>query len=355
MHPRFWHGKRVFVTGHTGFKGSWLCLWLNRLGAIVTGYSLQPHTTPSLFDVTGLSKIMKSNIGDVRNLSNLKKCIKEAKPDIVIHLAAQALVRPSYRNPVETYETNIMGVVNLLEAVRSCKNIQTVLVITSDKCYENNEREKGYREDEAMGGFDPYSSSKGCAELVVSAYRQSFFQSDEGPVAVATSRAGNVIGGGDWSEDRLIPDMVKSFSAGNEVIIRYPSSIRPWQHVFEALHGYLLLIEQMWQNPRQFSEGWNFGPNDSDAKSVSWIVDRFAEIWGGAIWKVENNGEQLHEAGTLRLDCTKAKTRLNWKTVLELDIALEWIANWYRCHHDGGDVVALSEAQLNKYQKMVMS
>jgi len=354
MNPAFWKGRRVFVTGHTGFKGSWLCLWLKQLGAEVTGYALEPATDPSLFTVADVAGGMNSIVGDIRDREKLAQAMLEAKPEVVIHMAAQALVRYSYQHPVETYEVNVMGTVNLLEAVRSCDSVRTVLVITSDKCYENQEREAGYREHEPMGGFDPYSNSKGCAELVVSAYRQSFFENGK-HIAIATARAGNVIGGGDWSEDRLLPDMVRAFSTGEGVVIRNPSAVRPWQHVFEALHGYLLLLERMNDKPETFSQGWNFGPDEQDARDVAWIVERFANMWGDAAWRVEPDGENLHEATLLKLDCTKARRELAWQPVLELEQAIAWISDWYRHHHDGGDMVAFSKQQLQAYQSQVIS
>ncbi|OIO72242.1 MAG: CDP-glucose 4,6-dehydratase [Zetaproteobacteria bacterium CG_4_9_14_3_um_filter_49_83] len=353
MNPSFWKGRRVFVTGHTGFKGGWLCLWLKQLGAYVTGYALEPETEPSLFEVAGVAAGMHSVIGDIRDREKLSQAMLEAKPEVVIHMAAQALVRYSYQHPVETYEVNVMGTVNLLEAVRSSDSVQSVLVITSDKCYENKEREAGYREDEAMGGYDPYSNSKGCAELVVSAYRQSFFDNGK-HVAIATARAGNVIGGGDWSADRLIPDMVRAFNAGNDVVIRNPSAVRPWQHVLEALHGYLLLLEKMAESPFAFSQGWNFGPDERDARDVAWIVERFVSVWGDANWRIEADAGNLHEAHLLKLDCSKARRELAWLPVLELEKAMEWIAEWYRRHRDGEDMAAFSSRQLTAYQSEVI-
>lgn len=352
MTPSFWKGRRVFVTGHTGFKGGWLCLWLKQLGAEVTGYALAPATEPSLFVVANVADGMNSVIGDIRDREKLAETLSDSKPEVVIHMAAQALVRYSYQHPVETYEVNVMGTVNLLEAVRNCESVRSVLVITSDKCYENQEREAGYSEDEAMGGYDPYSNSKGCTELVVSAYRQSFF-SDEQRVAVATARAGNVIGGGDWSEDRLIPDMVQSFVAGKAVPIRNPKSVRPWQHVFEALHGYLLLLENMEKEPQNFAQAWNFGPEDSDTKDVAWIVENFASDWADADWHIERDAENLHEAHILRLDCSKARRELNWRSVVDLELALEWIAHWYRSYYNQEDILALSKQQLKEFQGRV--
>lgn len=352
VNPSFWDKKRVFVTGHTGFKGSWLCLWLKSLGAVVTGYALEPDSDPALFSVAGVAEGINSVIGDVRDRDHLSRALTEARPEVVIHMAAQSLVRYSYQHPVETYEVNILGTVNLLEAVRNSDSVTSVLVITSDKCYENKEREAGYREDEAMGGYDPYSSSKGCAELVVAAYRQSFYSQD-GRVAVATARAGNVIGGGDWAKDRLLPDLVRSFSAGEVVTIRNPGAVRPWQLVFEALHGYLLLLEKMENNPTEFSQAWNFGPEDEDAREVSWIVEKFVSSWGEANWQVEPDMENLHEAHYLRLNCSKSRRELNWKPVVELELALNWIANWYRGYYDGADMVEFSRRQIKEFQGMI--
>jgi len=357
MNPLFWKGKRVFITGHTGFKGGWLCLWLKSLGADVTGYALQPVTTPSLFESASVAEDMNSVIADVCDEKCLTSALVEACPDVVIHMAAQALVCYSYHHPVETYAVNVMGTVHLLEAVRQCDSVKSVLVITSDKCYENQERQNGYREGEPMGGFDPYSNSKGCAELVVSAYRQSFFEGGgfEGDrqVAIATARAGNVIGGGDWSEDRLIPDMVRAFSIGERVTIRNPGAVRPWQHVFEALHGYLLLLERMDSNPGLFSQAWNFGPEDKDVRDVAWIVEQFASTWGEANWRIEADAEALHEAHLLKLDCSKARHELNWRPVLDIEQALKWTADWYRAYYGKHDMKMTSQQQLAQFQQMV--
>lgn len=347
----FWRDKRVLITGHTGFKGGWLSLWLKSLGAEVTGFALAPNTEPSLFELTRVGDGMRSILGDIRDREQLLRCLDDAVPEIVIHMAAQPLVKYSYRHPVETYETNIMGTVNLLDAVRHTPSVRSVLVVTSDKCYENQEREAGYREDEAMGGYDPYSNSKGCAELVVSAYRRSFFESGE-KVAIASARAGNVIGGGDWSEDRLIPDILRSFSTGKAPEIRNPTAIRPWQHVFEALNGYLLLLERMWEEPRRYSEAWNFGPEESDSREVGWIVERFASLWGKADWKITSDAQKHHEAGILRLDCTKARQTLGWDAALSLDEAFGWVSEWYRCYYGGGDIAALSQQQLSAFQML---
>ena len=352
MNPEFWHGKRVFLTGHTGFKGSWLSLWLDALGAQVTGFALQPVTSPSLFEVAAIDTKIESKIGDIRDADRLRTEMRKASPDIVLHLAAQSLVRYSYSHPVETYQTNVLGTVNLLEAVRNCQSVRQVLVVTSDKCYQNQERETGYREDEAMGGYDPYSSSKGCAELVVSAYRQSFF-AETGSVAIASARAGNVIGGGDWAEDRLIPDMVRAFAKDETVTIRNPGAIRPWQHVLEALHGYLLLLECMHSEPARFAQAWNFGPADEDTRNVAAMVEKFVEHWGQGHWKVEADAQQLHEAGYLRLDCSKAMRELNWQPSLQLDEALAWVADWYRRFYAGDRAGLISREQISAFQERV--
>jgi len=290
----FWKGKRVFLTGHTGFKGSWLSLWLFSLGAKVRGYALNPPTSPSLFNEAKIASIIDSQIGDIRDQKSLYKSMTEFNPDILIHMAAQPLVRYSYDVPIETYEVNVIGTVKVLEVARSCSNLKAIVNITTDKCYENDGRSEGYKEDDPMGGYDPYSSSKGCAELVTSAYRRSFLQ-DQG-VALASVRAGNVIGGGDWACDRLIPDILRSFESGDPVIVRNPEAIRPWQHVLEPLSGYLILAQNLYANQKEYAEGWNFGPNDDDARPVSWILDKMIERWGaGAAWKLDQCSNP-HEA-----------------------------------------------------------
>jgi len=352
--PAFWQGKKVLLTGHTGFKGSWLSIWLQAMGAQVVGYALAPPTNPSLFEVADVAKGMTSIIGDIRDLPHLQKVFAEHQPEIVIHMAAQPLVRYSYIEPVETYSTNVMGVVNLLEAVRVTKSVKAVVNVTTDKCYENREWAWGYRENEAMGGFDPYSSSKGCAELVTAAYRNSYFNpakyQDHG-VAIASARAGNVIGGGDWAEDRLIPDIMRAISEGKPVNIRNPHAIRPWQHVLEPLSGYLVLAEKLYTEGAAYAEGWNFGPNDEDAKPVQWIVEKLTQSWGeGASW-VLDGGDHPHEAHYLKLDCSKAKSRLDWHPRWHLDQALEKIVEWQRAYVKGGDVKALTLAQIDSYLK----
>jgi CDP-glucose 4,6-dehydratase len=353
MNAAFWHGKRVLLTGHTGFKGSWLSLWLQSMGAEVVGYALTPPTNPSLFEVAKVAQGMTSIIGDIRDLAHLQKVFTEHQPEIVIHMAAQPLVRYSYLEPVETYSTNVMGVVNLLEAVRQTKSVKAVVNVTTDKCYENREWAWGYRENEAMGGFDPYSSSKGCAELVTAAYRNSYFHTDKYQthrVAIATGRAGNVIGGGDWAEDRLIPDTMRAIVIGRPVSIRNPHSIRPWQHVLEPLSGYLLLAQRLYEEGPAFAEAWNFGPNDEDAKPVDWILDKLTKTWGdGASWHLDK-GEHPHEAHYLKLDCSKAKSQLQWQPKWSLATAIEEICVWHKAHTAGADMQAMCLHQIKQYE-----
>ncbi|MGB3144340.1 MAG: CDP-glucose 4,6-dehydratase [Maribacter sp.] len=325
----FWKDKRVFLTGHTGFKGSWLSIWLNLMGAEIKGYALSPNTNPSLYDEAGIDSLVDSQIGDIRDLDNLKKSMTDFNPDILIHMAAQPLVRLSYIEPVETYATNVMGTVNVLESARFCKNLKAIVSVTTDKCYENKEWEWGYRENEPMGGHDPYSNSKGCAELVTAAYRSSFFFNSE-TANLASARAGNVIGGGDWAEDRLIPDILKAFQNGNPVVIRNPLSTRPWQHVLEPLSGYLVLAQALYENGSQFAEAWNFGPLDEDCQPVSWILDKMVNNWGkNAKWKFDKENNP-HEANFLKLDCSKAKNRLKWEPKWSLNHTLGSIIEWHQ-------------------------
>lgn len=349
MKPAFWKDKRVLVTGHTGFKGAYLSLWLQSLGAQVTGLALEPPTMPSLFDVLKLDSGMMSVIGDIRDAKTVRDVMERAKPEIVIHMAAQSLVRYSYAHPLETYATNVMGTAHVLDAVRHAGGVKAVVSVTSDKCYENRERDEPYREDEAMGGHDPYSNSKGCAELVTAAYRNSYFS--DGAVAVASARAGNVIGGGDWAADRLIPDMVRAFEAGRPVLIRSPRSIRPWQHVLEPLNGYLTLAERLYEQGAGYAEGWNFGPQDSDMKPVEYIVERLTSLWGeGASWH-RDTAPQPHEAKILKLDSGKARQKLGWNNVWLLDTALERIVAWHKAHAAGDDMRAHTLADIAAYQK----
>jgi CDP-glucose 4,6-dehydratase len=355
MNPAFWKDKRVLLTGHTGFKGSWLSLWLQSIDAQVVGYALPPPTEPSLFDVAGVGKGMTSIIGDIRDLSKLQAVFTQYKPEIVIHMAAQPLVRYSYQSPVETYSTNVMGTVHLLEAVRTSPGIKAVVNITTDKCYENREWVWPYRESEPMGGYDPYSNSKGCAELVSAAYRSSFFNANNYAihgVALATARAGNVIGGGDWAHDRLIPDFIAAFEQGRVVGIRNPNAIRPWQHVLEPLRAYLTLAERLFDHGPSFAEGWNFGPMDEDARPVSWIAEKMAETWGeDAKWQIDS-GEHPHEASYLKLDISKARSRLGWHPVLRLNDALKLTIDWAKQRRAGADLRQLSLAQIHAYQAL---
>ncbi len=341
----FWNNKRVLVTGHTGFKGGWLAIWLQRLGANVAGYALASTTKPCLFASADVASGMRSETGDVRDLEHLSRFVNDFRPEIIIHMAAQSLVRPSYADPVETFGTNIMGTVNLLEAARNCDSVRAIINVTTDKCYENLERQEGYREDEPLGGHDPYSSSKGCAELVTASYRRSF------SLAVASARAGNVIGGGDWAEDRLLPDMMRSFMSGEPVAIRNPASTRPWQHVLEPLHGYMLLAQRLYENNAEHAEAWNFGPDDADAKPVEWLADQAVDLWGeSASWINTADADQPHEAGFLRLNCDKAKSRLGWQPRMNLEQALVWTVDWYRSFQRGDDVRALTEQQISNYE-----
>jgi len=348
MNPAFWQGKRVLLTGHTGFKGSWLSLWLQSMGAQLMGYALPPSTDPNMFEIAEVGKGMVSITGDIRDLKHLQRVFAEHKPEIVIHMAAQPLVRYSYKEPVETYSTNVMGTVNLLEAARHSEGIKAVVNVTSDKCYENREWPWGYRESEAMGGFDPYSNSKGCAELVTAAYRNSYFHPEKYPehgVALASGRAGNVIGGGDWAEDRLIPDIMRAIIQNKPVNIRNPRAIRPWQHVLEPLSGYLLLAQKLYEEGADHAEGWNFGPNDDDAKPVQWIVENLTQSWGeGASWALDG-GNHPHEAHYLKLDCSKAKARLGWHPRWSLPQALEKIIEWHKAY---GRVEAMRELTLKQ-------
>lgn len=346
INQAFWQGKRVYLTGHTGFKGSWLSLWLHSLGATVKGYALNPPTTPSLFEQATIADCMESEIGDIRHLEPLTASMVGFNPDILIHMAAKPLVRLSYKEPIETYEVNVMGTAKVLEAARQCPNLKAIVSVTTDKCYENREWVWGYREDEAMGGHDPYSSSKGCAELVTSAYRRSFMQ--EKGVGLASVRAGNVIGGGDWAEDRLIPDILRAFASQQAVVIRNPLSTRPWQHVLEPLSGYLMLAEKLYHAPTSYAEGWNFGPNEEDARPVEWILNQMVAAWSGASWVLD---EQVHphEAGYLKLDISKAKARLGWHPLWRLDTTLKKIIHWHQAWLAQQDMQAVCLNEINDY------
>jgi len=349
MNLEFWKDKRVFITGHTGFKGAWTVLWLKRMGAVIKGYALEPSTSPSLFGIANVEEGIESQTGDIRDLDTLKKSILEFEPEIVIHMAAQPLVRLSYKDPVGTYETNVMGVVNLLESVRACASIKSVINVTTDKCYENNEWDWGYRENEPMGGHDPYSNSKGCAELVTSAYRKSFFGS-ESSVSLASCRAGNVIGGGDWSDDRLIPDVLHAFVKGEPVLIRNPFATRPWQHVLEPISGYLTLAEKLYDTDNEFDEGWNFGPRYKDVRTVGGVLDYLVAHWPkSASWQLDSE-EQPHEAQLLKLDISKAKVKLNWQPLWELDTTLQLIIDWHQSWLNGEDMQTVTLNQIISYE-----
>lgn len=348
----FYKNKKVLITGHTGFKGSWLCLLLNELGADVYGYALPPKTSPNLFNEANINKIITSHFGDIRDFEKLKGVLHQIQPDIIIHMAAQALVIESYKNPRETFEINIMGTVNLLDAVRTTKSVKAIINVTTDKCYENKEWYWSYRENEPMGGYDPYSNSKGCSELVTSSYRNSYFNlnkyTDHG-VAVASARAGNVIGGGDWSDDRLIPDFIRAITNGQNVKIRSPYSIRPWQHVLEPLSGYLTLAVKLFSQGPKYAEAWNFGPNEDDAQNVEWITKTLCKLWGdGASYSIDTNSHP-HEANYLKLDCSKAKAELGWVPKWNIERALSSIVNWNKAYLDNEDICDVMAQQIKDY------
>lgn len=347
-----WQGRRVFMTGHTGFKGGWLSLWLAQLGATVRGYALAPYTTPNMLDAAKVSSVIEDTRGDINDLAKLVASMTEFKPEIVIHMAAQPLVRLSYADPLGTYTTNVLGTAHVLEAVRKSPSVRAVVSVTTDKCYENKEWVYGYRETDPLGGYDPYSSSKACAEIVSAAYRQSFFnvaKFAEHRCGVATARAGNVIGGGDWSDDRLIPDLVKGFLRGDTVRIRRPNSIRPWQHVLEPLWGYIRLAEELYKGNSACATAWNFGPHDDDAWPVGRIADKMVQVWGdGAQW-VQDADPGAHEAGYLKLDASKARAQLGWHPSMRIGTTIEWLVQWYRAQQAGEDMHACTLAQIDEY------
>jgi len=351
-----WRGKRVFLTGHTGFKGGWLALWLASKGAIVRGYALDPCTEPNLFTQARIGSVIEDIRGDIRNPAALDPALRDFAPEVVFHLAAQPLVRYSYEDPIGTYETNVIGTARVLDAVRRTPSVRAVVSVTTDKCYENKEWLWGYRETDPLGGYDPYSSSKACAEIVSAAFRQSYFnpsQLAEHKVAVATARAGNVIGGGDWSTDRLIPDLVRGFLAGEPVRIRRPQAIRPWQHVLEPLHGYILLAEHLLSaDPARFATAFNFGPSDDDAQPVQWIVEHMTKFWGGAASWVLDPDPGVHEAGYLKLDASRARAELQWRPRLNLGSALEWLVAWYKASQAGEDMYVFTLAQIAAYESL---
>jgi CDP-glucose 4,6-dehydratase len=350
LNRAFWRDRRVLVTGHTGFKGSWLALWLQRLGANVSGIALPPPTTPSLFDAARVGHGMRSSLVDLRDAREIAAAVSAADPEIVLHLAAQSLVMQSYADPIETYATNVIGTVHLLEAVRRLPTVRAVVVVSSDKCYQNNEWPWGYRESDAMGGFDPYSSSKGCVELLTAAYRNSFFAEREAGAAIATARAGNVIGGGDWARDRLIPDCLRAIDSKEPVGIRHPEAVRPWQHVLDPLAGYLALAERLHGKGRDFAEAWNFGPGDDDARTVRWLVERFIHDWGdNASWRADP-APHPHEASYLKLDCSKARLRLDWRPRWPIEIAIGKVCAWHRAFTGGADMRDYTLTQIGEFE-----
>ena len=353
--------RRVFLTGHTGFKGGWLALWLTQLGAEVRGFALDPATTPNLLTEARLARVIEDIRGDIRDASALERAMHSFKPEVVFHLAAQPLVRTSYEDPIGTYETNVIGTARVLDAVRRCASVRAVVSVTTDKCYENKEWLWGYRETDPLGGYDPYSSSKACAEIVSASFRQSYFHPDKlnqtggHTTAIATGRAGNVIGGGDWSLDRLLPDLVRGFEAGEPVRIRRPHSIRPWQHVLEPVYGYLLLAEKLLsKDAARYATAFNFGPHDDDAKPVQWIVETMTKFWGGGATWVLDVDPSVHEAGYLKLDASRARAELGWRPQLRLETALEWLVRWYKAAAAGDDLQALTLKQIADYQALLL-
>jgi len=346
----FWRGRRVLVTGHTGFKGAWLWMVLRKLGADVHGIALAPATEPSLSALCGIAAGAQSALCDIRDAEGTRACVGAAKPEIVLHLAAQSLVRPSYASPAETYATNVMGTINVLEAVRACPGVRAVVVVTSDKCYRNREWARAYREDDELGGHDPYSSSKACAEIVAASWRSAFLAAQG--IAVATARAGNVIGGGDWAPERLIVDCVRAFVRNAPVALRHPRAVRPWQHVLEPIWGYLMLAERLVAEPVTAAEAWNFGPSESDVRSVEAVVGAFAAAWGTEARWTAAPGPHPHEALALLVDGAKARARLGWRPRLAVDAAVAWTADWYRRSHAGEPAAALCEAQIERYLAM---
>ena len=353
MNPIFWQDKSVLITGHTGFKGAWLSLWLQTVGARVTGYSLPPATTPNLFELASVGSGMQSVTGDIRDFENLKQTIERCKPEIVFHMAAQSLVRRGYQYPIETFDVNVLGTACLLEAIRGREGVRAVVVVTSDKCYQNVENGVGYSEVDILGGSDPYSCSKACAELVTAAYRSSYF-ADSKQTTLASVRAGNVIGGGDWAEDRLLPDIMRAFVEGKPVAIRNPRAIRPWQHVLEPLRGYMLLAERLYRDGAEFGGAWNFGPVEEDAKTVESVLDRVVELWGdGACW-VPDSVQHPSESKILKLNCSKAQQRLGWRPYWGLDQALEATVSWYKAHLRGQNLRDITLGQLESFQGVTM-
>jgi len=351
MDKIFWNGKTVLITGHTGFKGSWLTLWLKKLGSRVIGFSKDIPTTPSLFELADVANGINSIQGDIRNFNQIQQVIKNTEPEIIFHMAAQSLVRTSYENPRETYETNVMGTINLLDAIRDSKKTRVVINVTSDKCYENKELDRPYVEEDPLGGYDPYSSSKACSELVSSAFRNSYFQENNHTISLSSVRAGNVIGGGDWAKDRLIPDFIQSLEDNRTLKIRNPDAIRPWQYVLEPLSGYLQLAEKMWFNGKIFAQAWNFGPNE-ESKKVSWIINKISNMYGKQIGILSDKSDNLHEAKILNLDCSKSQTKLNWIPKTNIEKGLEMTVNWYKEYQKKSNMKEVSEKQIEYFNSI---
>jgi CDP-glucose 4,6-dehydratase len=351
MDRRFWKERKVFITGHTGFKGAWLALWLHALGADVYGYALPPHTSPALYDLCRLDDWVNSTVGDIRDKASLTAALEKAAAEIVIHMAAQTIVRESYLDPVTTFGTNIMGTANLLDVMRSSPTVKAAVIVTSDKCYQNRDLARGYREDDPVGGHDPYSASKGCTELVTASFIDSYFKalskSGAGP-AVASARAGNVIGGGDWAKDRLIPDCVRAILDGAAVRIRNPKAIRPWQHVLEPLSGYLLLARDLYENGSEYIGAWNFGPEGSDCRTVEWVLTEIKRLWPGFNFETDT-GNHPHEDRILKLDCSKAAQRLGWSPRWDIEAAIAKTIEWLSAYVDGEDMRDICLEQIEEY------
>jgi len=349
---KFWHGKNVLVTGHTGFKGSWLSLWLQSLGANCVGFSLEPPTQPNIFDVIQISGKMQSIIGDIRDFELLQLTLQKYQPEIIIHMAAQPLVNFSYREPLITYSTNITGTIHLLEAARLTDSVKVIVNITSDKCYQNQELDRGYHEEDSLGGYDPYSSSKACSELVTQAYSYSYLKNKG--INVATARAGNVIGGGDWGQNRLVPDVVNACVKQQNISLRYPNALRPWQHVLEPLHGYLTLAKQLYESSPSYTQAWNFGPSEDQDKTVSWLTDALINYWGSGIKWIPNSSELKHETNLLRLNSTKAERFLGWKSQWNIETALAKTVEWYQSYFKEENMQNISLEQIDEFQKTLI-
>lgn len=355
MTPSFWHGKRVFITGHTGFKGSWLSLWLQQLGAEVLGYALSPPSEPNLFDLARVDEGMDAIRGDVGDLAHLQRVITDFKPEIVIHLAAQSVVRVSYEEPVLTFATNVLGSIHLMEAVRKVGGVRAVVMVTSDKCYKNRDWVWGYRETDALGGNDPYSSSKACAELVAASYRQAYFNPAEYPghgVALATARAGNVIGGGDWKRDALVPDTIRALLKGEQTELRNPHATRPWQFVLDPLRGYLMLAERLHGGELDFADAWNFGPHDTSVRTVGWVAEELHRLWGSPYPPQKDTAAHPHEDTLLKLDVSRASAKLRWHTLIPVETTLAWIVDWTRAYAAGEDIRSVCEKQLSAFMTL---